>query len=74
MIKLGIEFHSMLSESKGKALSEAVLKAKDIEGEFWDVGCNAGGSAAIMKFTAPRKHIRLFDSFEGLPEATKQTE
>lgn len=54
------------------SLHAAAKQMAGLEGEFWDVGCNSGGSAAIMKLAAPRKHIRLFDSFQGLPESTLQ--
>lgn len=57
----------MLSAEKAKTLYDTAEKAKHLNGEFWDIGCNAGGSAATMKLAAPRKQVRLFDSFQGLP-------
>jgi O-methyltransferase len=63
-------FFSMLSEDR--ALSLAEIAKKSPVGEFWDVGCNGGGSAAIMKEAVPTSFIRLFDSFEGLPACTEE--
>lgn len=40
------------------------------EGEFWECGVYQGGSASLMHSMIPTdRKIRLFDSFEGLPEA-----
>ena len=62
----------MLSQDRVDSLADIAKKVAHLEGEFWDVGCNAGGSAAVMKAAAPNKHIRLFDSFEGLPASTEE--
>lgn len=72
MEKVGLVYYTMLSASKAKSLYEVAVEAKKIDGEFWDVGCNAGGSSAIFKIAAPRKKVRMFDSFEGLPEAVSK--
>lgn len=62
----------MLSQDRVDSLTDAAKKVAHLDGEFWDVGCNAGGSAAVMKAAAPSKHVRLFDSFEGLPASTEE--
>jgi O-methyltransferase len=67
-----LAFFTMLSDDRVKSLAEVAQKAADLDGEFWDVGCNGGGSAAVMKDAAPKKQIHLFDSFEGLPESTDE--
>lgn len=69
---LSITFVSMLTQDRVDSLTDAALKVTHLDGEFWDVGCNAGGSAAVMKAAVPCKHIRLFDSFEGLPASTEE--
>jgi len=65
-------FFTMLSWDRAQSLAGIAKKAATLDGEFWDVGCNGGGSAAIMKEAVPKSQIRLFDSFEGLPESTKE--
>jgi O-methyltransferase len=67
-----LAFFTMLSDDRVKSLTEIAQKAASLDGEFWDVGCNGGGSAAVMKEAAPGKQIRLFDSFEGLPASTEE--
>jgi hypothetical protein len=53
---------------------EVILKyaflACHIEGELWELGVYKGGSATILGHYGARggKKVRLFDSFEGLPE------
>lgn len=67
-----IVFFSMLSADRIQSLDSIARKVLHLDGEFWDVGCNAGGSAAVMREAAPTKQIRLFDSFEGLPASTEE--
>lgn len=69
---MSITFHTMLSQDRVDSLTSIAREASLLEGDFWDVGCNNGGSAAVMKYAVPAKHIRLFDSFEGLPAATEE--
>lgn len=59
-------------ERKHKVISTFALSCAALEGEFWDVGCFGGETASLMKLNAPGKTIRLFDSFEGLPEPTAE--
>jgi O-methyltransferase len=65
-------FSTMLSKVKCHNLWKAATKVRNLNGEFWDVGCNAGGSSAVMKLAAPERPIWMFDSFEGLPESTSE--
>lgn len=65
-------FFTMLSYDRAQSLASIAKKVAHLDGEFWDVGCNGGGSAAIMKEAVPTSNIRLFDSFEGLPECTQE--
>lgn len=68
----GITFFTMLSDDRAESLASIAKKASHLGGEFWDVGCNGGGSAAVMKEAVPESQIRLFDSFRGLPESTEE--
>lgn len=68
--QIGLIFHTMLSKERSESLYNVAKKSAALDGDFWDVGCNAGGSAMIMKLGAPKKHIHLFDSFEGLPKSS----
>ncbi len=49
--------------------------ASGIPGDVVDLGCNAGDSTVVMQRVistlAPEKEVHAFDSFEGLPELTK---
>lgn len=67
-----LTFFTMLTEDRVQALKEIAQKAVELDGEFWDVGCNGGGSAAVMREIVPVKIFRLFDSFEGLPASTEE--
>lgn len=69
---VGINFFTMLTREKCEALYRAAKRVRDVDGEFWDIGCNNGGSAAAMKLAAPRKTVRMFDSFQGLPPGSPQ--
>lgn len=72
MDSLGLAFFTMLSMDRVESLATIAKKVSHLDGEFWDVGCNGGGSAAVMKEAVPQSRIRLFDSFEGLPKSTKE--
>lgn len=44
-----------------------------IEGDFVECGTYKGGSAAVLsKYLAESRHLRLYDSFEGMPETTEK--
>lgn len=49
---------------------------RDVPGCFVECGVWKGGSSAIMalaiKHTSQKRHLHLFDSFEGLPEPTEK--
>ena len=72
--EIGVKFTTLLNESKAAVLHRETIRVKDLDGEMWDCGCHTGGSSAILKFSAPRKHLRMFDSFEGLPAASGKDE
>lgn len=62
---------TILSNENVTALNILLDQAVNIvDGEIWECGVYRGGSASLIhsKFSKDRK-IRLFDSFEGLPEA-----
>lgn len=68
--KIAFTFYTMLNKAKCKSLYDCALRARNLNGEYWDVGCHSGGSSAIMKFAAPERPIRMFDSFDGLPSGS----
>lgn len=72
MQTVDFKFTTMLTKEKCESLLRAAKQTANLDGEFWDIGCNSGGSSALMKFGAPRKTLRLFDSFQGLPEGSEK--
>lgn len=62
---------TILSKENEKALKIFLSQAVKLPtGEFWECGVYQGGSASYMHTVVPAdRQIRLFDSFEGLPEA-----
>jgi O-methyltransferase len=49
------------------------LNQKGVEGDFVECGVCKGGTAAILsKYMGTGRHLWLYDSFEGLPEATSR--
>jgi O-methyltransferase len=58
---------SLINKNKIESLIKLLQRCESIEGEVWECGTYQGGSAlAISQNT--NKTIRLFDSWEGLPE------
>lgn len=50
---------------------DLALLCKDLDGDFVECGVAAGSQVAAMYRAAPTKKIWLFDSFEGIPLASK---
>ncbi|TAK04882.1 hypothetical protein EPO33_02695 [Patescibacteria group bacterium] len=70
--------HSMLSYTALCQMSDVVeaVERNGIEGDIAELGCWKGGCGAVMgkilDTLASKKRVWLFDSFEGLPEPTKE--
>lgn len=66
---------SLVSVERMHSIKWAFHQTAGYDGEIWEAGVYQGGTAALLahliRRTQPRgKHaLRLFDSFEGLPEA-----
>jgi O-methyltransferase len=45
-----------------------------LQGEIWECGVYKGGSAKIISQAVPGKRLRLFDTFEGIPNADELTD
>ncbi len=71
-----VRSHTMCSVARLRALYEGVryVVRTHIEGDVVECGCARGGSAALMALTlrqlGERRHLWLFDTFEGLPAPT----
>ena len=49
------------------------LNESKIEGDFVECGTAKGGSAAVIsKFLDQKRHLWLYDSYEGMPETTEK--
>ena len=48
-----------------------VKATKYLDGDIAEVGVYKGGSAKVITLSEKRRHIHLFDTFEGLPEVSK---
>ena len=44
-----------------------VKQCLGIEGEVWECGVDRGGSAKVISMSAAGRHVRLFDTFCGMP-------
>jgi len=62
---------TLMARDKRKDLVDLLKRCQSILGEVWECGVFRGGSAAIMS-RHTKKVMRLFDSWEGLPEPTKE--
>lgn len=61
------ETEMFLSDQEAYMIYKTVKKVEKIEGDIAEVGVYKGGSAKLMR-EASGKPLRLFDTFEGLPE------
>ena len=60
---------SLVGDQKRKNLRDLLEQCRDLPGEVWECGVYYGGTAWVLrKFSRPTKTLRLFDSWEGLPE------
>lgn len=73
-----IKSATLVSRQGLYSLHKLALQCLHIPGEFWECGVYTGGTAefvALMTAHRPqfsRKQIRLFDTFEGMPETNSK--
>ena len=69
--KLEVE-ESLCDVPRLEVLTKYSFMCSYLPGEFWEMGVYKGGSAQILAHyaTESKKKLRLFDSFEGIPEPT----
>lgn len=60
--------HTLLNPSKIAALVDVLTKCKDLPGDLAELGVYRGGFAKVMALHSPGKIVRLFDTFEGIPD------
>lgn len=60
--------HTLLNDSKLAALRHVLDVARDVSGDLAELGVYRGGVAKVMSLHSPHKTVRLFDTFEGIPE------
>ena len=66
--------HTLLDVDRLRALIRFAkrLNADGIPGDFMECGAYKGGTAALLsKFLPAHRHLWIYDSFQGLPEATE---
>lgn len=64
------ENHLLLSDNEAYQIYMAVKKTSKIDGNIAEVGTYMGASAKIVCEAKGKKHLYLFDTFEGLPKST----
>jgi O-methyltransferase len=66
---------TLLTTDRLGVIKWAVNQTANLAGEIWEAGVYQGGVAHLLKSLAiaekPHPRVRLFDSFEGLPERTE---
>jgi O-methyltransferase len=63
--------YTLVSDDRCYVLASLVTQASRLEGEAWECGVYRGGTAMPLaeKLSAAKRTLRLFDTFEGMPEA-----
>lgn len=69
--RIKAETDLLLGDLEAYELFLAVTKTEKLPGEIAEVGVFRGGSAKLLAETS-RKPIHLFDTFEGLPDLTRE--
>lgn len=67
--------YSLYSEHSLAMILALALLARDVEGDFVECGVANGGTAAMLAATLktqPGKELWLYDTFEGMPEPTRE--
>jgi O-methyltransferase len=66
------ETHLVMGKNEAYQIYAAVKNTRKIPGDIAEVGVYAGGSARLIAETKGDKELYLFDTFEGLPEVSKE--
>lgn len=61
---------TLLSQERCYVLATLATQASRLDGEFWECGVYRGGTAMLLagRLSGARARLRLFDTFEGMPE------
>lgn len=70
--KVKKERQTLVMVNEGYQLYSAVKDVEKIRGDIAEVGVYKGGTAKIISKAKGKKHLHLFDTFEGLPDPTKK--
>ena len=62
---------TLVGSDKVESLLKLLKSCESLEGEVWECGVYQGGTAFRMHLNT-RKTMRLFDSWEGLPEPSEE--
>ena len=62
--------YTLVSDEKCYVLAALATQASRIDGEVWECGVYRGGTAMLLakRLSATSRYLRLFDTFEGMPE------
>jgi len=64
---------SMISRHQLFDIAQLIKFTADVPGEILEFGCHTGGSSAVIieaaKLYCPKKKIKIFDSFSGIPRS-----
>jgi O-methyltransferase len=61
---------TLVSEDRCYVLASLASQAMQLDGEFWECGVYKGGTAMLLakRLSVAATQLRLFDTFEGMPE------
>ena len=62
--------YTLVSDDKCYLLAALATQSSQLDGEVWECGVYQGGTAMLLagRLSAAGKTLRLFDTFEGMPE------
>lgn len=58
---------TLLNQEKIDGLTAAIAAVRSVPGDFAELGVYRGGVARILANSLPRRTVRLFDTFTGIP-------
>lgn len=61
--------YTLVSNDRAYSIKQYLEHALNLEGEVWECGVYHGGTAMLISEIAAGKTVRLFDTFEGMPES-----
>lgn len=61
--------YTLVSNDRCYSILQFLKQALNIEGEVWECGVYHGGTAMLIAEIAEGRTVRLFDTFEGMPQA-----